>query len=329
MGASTLQDRRIFCLKCRYNLTGLTSDRCPECGWLVDWEKVDPDFALAQVPFFIDFARRLSPDRIKLAWVDDETATSPELEALVESNWQAKLAEARQSGRRLFNGPMVRLVGWQCDGTSVTFTVGPTDYRRHLGTNYLLGNRVEEVGIAAFANPVGTSANIITSDGYLLFGRRASDLACHAGYLHCIGGTLDLGDNLDLFAAMRREIREELLVSDAEILDLTCTGMVRDKSIHQPEVLFDSSLGLSKDEVMSRFDPQAEGQEHTGWLYCHDDPESVPPFLESADLMAPVAQAAAILHGRHDWGMIWYESACFRMFGEMPAATPIEKGGRP
>ncbi|MCH8054352.1 MAG: hypothetical protein IH895_09840 [Planctomycetes bacterium] len=26
-----------FCIQCEYNLTGLTSDICPECGWQIDW----------------------------------------------------------------------------------------------------------------------------------------------------------------------------------------------------------------------------------------------------------------------------------------------------
>lgn len=26
-----------FCIQCEYNLTGLTGDVCPECGWQIDW----------------------------------------------------------------------------------------------------------------------------------------------------------------------------------------------------------------------------------------------------------------------------------------------------
>jgi hypothetical protein len=34
-----------FCVTCGYNLSGLTSQRCPECGWQIDWDLAyaDPD----------------------------------------------------------------------------------------------------------------------------------------------------------------------------------------------------------------------------------------------------------------------------------------------
>ena len=41
--APPVADEGLRCLECEYNLTGLTSDRCPECGTVVDWPAVRAD----------------------------------------------------------------------------------------------------------------------------------------------------------------------------------------------------------------------------------------------------------------------------------------------
>jgi len=33
----SIKDSGLHCLKCGYNLTGLTGSLCPECGWTIDW----------------------------------------------------------------------------------------------------------------------------------------------------------------------------------------------------------------------------------------------------------------------------------------------------
>ena len=43
----------------------------------------------------------------------------------------------------------------------------------------------------ALANALGTSAVVVTADGYLALGRRSSRVANHPGYLHCFGGMLE------------------------------------------------------------------------------------------------------------------------------------------
>ncbi len=34
------------CLECDYNLTAITTNRCPECGWKIDWKLTGPDATL-------------------------------------------------------------------------------------------------------------------------------------------------------------------------------------------------------------------------------------------------------------------------------------------
>ena len=86
-------DAGLRCLACDYNLTGLTSERCPECGWTIDWDaarevrdqvarQIDTPWArwpwsLKPLGFIVTtmqvaftpwiFARRI-PLRPKLAW---------------------------------------------------------------------------------------------------------------------------------------------------------------------------------------------------------------------------------------------------------------------
>lgn len=38
--AEPLEDSRQYCPRCEYNLTGIRSERCPECGQHLDWEAI-------------------------------------------------------------------------------------------------------------------------------------------------------------------------------------------------------------------------------------------------------------------------------------------------
>ena len=262
-------------------------------------------------------------------WIERPQPTTPKLEVLIERTWQARTAAAARAGQNLYNGEMAGLIRWHERGETVTLEVGLTDYRRFMGTNYCNGHRVSEFGIDTFANPVGTSAMVVTADRCLLFGRRGRHLACHGGYLHVFGGSLEPRDRvedgtIDAFEAMRRELREELQVGDGEIVGLVCTGMVRDPALHQPELCFDAVLGLTREQVLTRFDPEARGQEHAGIEWCADEPTSMVSFVRNSELMAPAAIGAALLHGRCVWGVSWYERTCRALFCELPPRTSNE-----
>lgn len=60
-----LHDRDVGCPRCRYNLSGVTGDRCPECG-----VRLGEFLRLADVsPWRVPAARRAETIRVILRWL--------------------------------------------------------------------------------------------------------------------------------------------------------------------------------------------------------------------------------------------------------------------
>ncbi len=275
-------------------------------------------------PFFIEFVQRFTKDQLSQNWSATPRPATPAIEECIARTWETELALARKGERMLYNGDLVRLVEGRATPGQLHLELGPTCYRDFLGTNLHNTATVLRVGKQHLANPLGISSTVITRDGFLVFGRRSGRVAFHAGYLHTFGGLLEPSDKdaegrFDVFGAAMRELVEELGVRKNEIVEIIVAGLVRDRGILQPELLFEATLTLSRAELTARFDPTLPDQEHTGLEFVHDEPEATITFLQRSALIAPVAAAAMLLHGRHAWGTDWYEQSCYVLFGELPA----------
>lgn len=286
---------------------------------------------LPPVPFFIEFVQRFTKDQLSQNWNATPRPSTPAIEEGIARTWETELALGHESQRMLYNGDLIRLVESRVTPAQLHLELGPTCYRDFLGTNLHHAATVSRTGEQHLANPLGISSTVITRDGFLAFGRRSGRVAFHGGHLHTFGGLLEPSDRdaegrLDVFMAAIRELTEELAIRKDEIDEIIIAGLVRDRCILQPELLFEATLTLSRAELTARFDPTAPNQEHTRLEFVHDEPEAIVPFVRrSTSSLAPVAAAAILLHGRHAWGTDWYEQSCYVLYGELPPKH-VERG---
>jgi len=273
---------------------------------------VTPDFT-------VDAFGRFEPGHVITHWSDRPRPSTPVLDELIAETWERMLAHARRTGMRLYNGGLVRWIDHRVEGGTLHLEVGPTCYRDFVGTNLYNPQRLRDYGRACFANAIGSTATVLSSDGWILYGRRSDRVAYHAGYLHTFGGALEMIDvapdrSIDVFAATRRELSEELGLASDEIEAMCCVGLIHDHEIWQPELLFDVRVRLSRDEVASRLGRDRD-QEHVAIEYVRDEPDRLVPFILASAPIAPVAVAALCLHGRHRWGEEWWAAARRGLFG--------------
>ncbi len=251
-------------------------------------------------PFILDFFSEFTPIKVRVVWHESDGAADGEVEQL-KAAWPRHVEDATREGRVLFNGSMVRWLGHRIEGSELIIEAGPTDYATFYCTNYLNHALGDRIGWERFANPIGISANVITSDGWLLYGRRNQKVACHAGYVHSFGGTVSPDDRncngkLDVFSAMGRELREELALAGDELAELVCLGMIRDPEIRQPELVFDAVVRCNRKELEARIQP--DDAEHDAIVACADDSAAYLDFVRQAKPIVPIAVGSLCLHVR-------------------------------
>jgi hypothetical protein len=276
------------------------------------------------LPFVVDACGCFAPNRVHVRFDPRPRPTTPLLESVIDEEWQRQTARAEREDRMLFDGSLMRYVDHAVrqgrDGESASFhlTVGPTCYRDFVGTNLFNHHRLEEFGWHRFANPIGTTATLISRDGCICYGRRSARVAYHARHVHTFGGGLEEADRaadgtIDPFASLCRELDEELRLSRSDLADLVCVGLLRDKEICQPELLFEAGINLTAEELRTRWASATGRDEHEDIIAFPDEPAAIVPFIKGCGAIAPVAVGALFLHGRRRWGQAWFEAAAGKL----------------
>jgi 8-oxo-dGTP pyrophosphatase MutT (NUDIX family) len=165
-----------------------------------------------------------------------DTATS----ARVAIAWEQ--ARARL-GARLFDGPVCRVEAIHAHPARLELALSTTSYRWFLGTNGT------DSRLTPRADALGTCAVVLTSDQWLVCGRRSPQVALYPGYAHPFGGMVEPAETIDLGADMLRELQEELGLAPTDVHALTCLGMGVDPHLQQPELLFLAEVRQTRDEL--------------------------------------------------------------------------------
>ena len=241
----------------------------------------------ASPPFTLAVVGPFRPDRVRLEWTAVGRRSHPEVEAAIEATWAERTAEAAARGGMLWSAPMARLVDWRVDEGTLTLRMGPTTYRDFVGTNVANPWVAERYGSDALSDGCGVSALVATADGQLILQRRSAAVFEFAGLVAACGGAVEPGEGDDPPAALdaqaRRELREELGLTDGDVRGTTLLGVGYTTARHKPEVVYLAETTATWEELRGR-----AHEEHAGLVAIPDTAAAVAETLRDGwDAFAP------------------------------------------
>ena len=246
---------------------------------------------------------RWSESGVVTRWQESGFAPPADVRERIEEEWRR---QKERLGEKLFDGPMCRLESMGRNGSVLELGLSRTSYKAFVGTNLHHAELGDSHGEKALANPVGVSCALLSADGYLMMGRRNERVAYYPNRVHPFAGTLEpQGEGLpDVFAEVRRELKEELALGPGDVKEIVCAGVVKDLKLRQPELMFVGWAKLSRREIEGRLDEK----EHVALVGVLAHGEGLSKALETVGEMTPVAVAAVVLCGRQVCGERWYGS---------------------
>lgn len=241
---------------------------------------------------------RWNEGAVRVRWTSDTRPSIAKMERAIEEAWK----RAQRPGVQLFDGPMCRLESLTVSPSSLELGISRTSYKIFVGTNMYNPQLGDEFGNEALANPIGLSTSVLSSDGFVLLGKRNDRVAYYPSRIHPFAGAAEPADSLNLFDEVRRELEEELGFGSSDVAELFCGGIAEDRSLRQPEIIFHCRSNRSRNDIIRQLDTT----EHRGAWSVSATPESIADALRDPAPFTPVAIATLLLFGRSHFGEQWF-----------------------
>jgi hypothetical protein len=256
------------------------------------------------------------PHRLKLHVQGGRRTYPSGLATRIQERWEQALQEAERSGCLLFNGKLFSLLQYAVRGRSLNLLLGETDYREVLGTHSGRPGKEEGPAPESLADGIALSSSLLTKDGFLIVGRRSARVYAGREKLHVCAGHPDpdrqlsveeilSGENL-FYRAMQNEIEEEIHVPPDRIEAMICRGLIRSRDNLKPELIFETALKRSKEQVLRDADKAKERMEHDELLFVPSEEKELREFFVSRqrEFTAPGLAAMAFFGAaRKYWRM--------------------------
>ncbi|HEY0009353.1 MAG TPA: NUDIX hydrolase [Tepidisphaeraceae bacterium] len=243
---------------------------------------------------------RYAPECVRTVWVESGRQIEPAVEAAIEAAWRETNS---RPGVSLFDGPIGRFEGFSVDGGVITIRLSRTSYRIFVGTNFSNPGFADTYGEQVMANGLGVSAGLLTSDGYIIMGRRNGSVAYYPHRVHPFAGSLEVADVIDLAANARRELCEEANLQAADLAEIHLLCLAEDRLLRHPESIFMARTVLSRATIERQVDP---AEHHDSWAVEATATAISRAVVDCADL-TPIARAVLLAFGRHAFGEQWFE----------------------
>ncbi len=161
--------------------------------------------------------------------------------------------EAENSETVFFNGPLVRLQGYEVNNDTLEVDLQNTNYFSHSAT------RAPELDKQNRADPLSVGVRLFTSDDYLVLGEKSSMNELGAGEYQIPAGFIEDPEtqygrslNAEPTSPIHREIEEELNLDYTQITPPQPSDLIGAAS-KQPMIIYDAQTPLTTEEVASEW----------------------------------------------------------------------------
>lgn len=210
-------------------------------------------------------------DNISLYLSESEISLSESELNTIHEYWK----EAVAKNPKLFDGVVLSVKSVETLSNEIKIELEKTHYS-HM--TYMMNH--EHANITK-CSAVAVGGNIITKDGYYVFGRMSNHTS-FPGVIQCIGGGLSEEDIFDgdPVHTFLRECREEISVTSDDIVSIDHKKYfyIRDNQ-STVGICYTARIGLTKDTLLQRFEETATDGEIESLVFVNETYEAISDLL--------------------------------------------------